>query len=475
MAAVTRTRRAEIQAAAARIRRAGQRSAHSTQRTARAIRAQLPEVTALEAWRLALGWSRAVAVQEIVTACLAAGLPEPGLTEPMLCRWEHDPRERPSSEYAVMIGHAYGAPLPALGLTRHARAITSPQGAAIHYGRPDRPSPSPTTGEPMTTAASLPAVRESLHLALQVDPSAGPAVLEAAEAAVEHYALHYSRHPPHALFAEVRDTRGLLTGLLDQGRPPGTELLRQLGWLSGLLGNLAHHLGDSTGARVHLTTAAHLGHRSGDARLLAWAHGAHSMTARASDHHQAAVASARRGLDAAPTALVHAQLGAWALAPALAARGDHAGAVAAWLAAEEAMADARREEPGRWGYDLAEHRLHGAELHLVLNEPTAAAPLAEESVAATTAGTPGWAAATLLLARTEATAGDGDDAAARACAVLDAVPVNRLRATSRARLTHLTHDLAGLRTASVVELHDRLRALPAPIGLHGQPAPTDQT
>ncbi|SOD62128.1 hypothetical protein SAMN06297387_104298 [Streptomyces zhaozhouensis] len=424
---------------------------------------------------MALGWSRAVAVEEIVMACLAAGLPEPGLTEPMLCRWEHDPRERPSADYAVMIGRAYGTTLQALGLTRHARAITSPRPSDIHYGRPDRTSPLPTTGEPMTTAAGLPAVRESLHLALQVDPSAGAAVLEAAEAAVEHYALHYSRHPPHTLFAEVRATRGLLLGPLGRDSQPSSGLLRHLGWLSGMLGNLAHHLGDDTGARVHLSAAAHLGNRSGDARLLAWAHGAHSMTLRASGHHEAAVRSARRGLEAAPNVLVRAQLNAWALAPALAARGDGEGAEAAWRAAENAMAAAPGVEPGRWGYDLAEHRLHGAELHLTLSQPVRAAPLAEESVAATVSGTPGWAAATLLLARAEAAAGEGGDAAARALAVLDRVPANRLRATSRARLAQLGSDLAGLQAAAVVELRDRLRELPAPITPHGRPAPADQS
>ncbi|MER6307653.1 hypothetical protein [Streptomyces sp. NPDC001657] len=48
----------------------------------------------------------------------------------------------------------------------------------------------------MTTSAGLPAVRESLHLALLADPAGSSAVTELAEAAVEHYALNYSKHPP---------------------------------------------------------------------------------------------------------------------------------------------------------------------------------------------------------------------------------------------------------------------------------------
>lgn len=474
MAVVTRSRRAAIQREAAQIRRDGQRRGQRTQRIAATIRRELPEVSALEAWRLALGWSRAEAIEQIARCYRADGLHPPGPTESMLCRWEHDPRDWPGPEYAVMIARAYGATLQDLDLTRHPAVCTLTQAAAVRYGRPDRAAPPPTWGEPMTTAAGLPAVRESLHLAMLADPGAGPDVLETAQAAVDHYALGYSKHPPHVLFGEVRAVRELLAAPLADNSRDDAELHRILGWLSALLGNLAYHLDDHTGARVHLATAARLGDRVGDARLVAWSYGAQSMVARARHQPAAAVVFAERGRAAAPTPLARAQLLGWALLPSLAAQGRAEDAENARRAADEALATASGDEPGRFGYDFAEHQLHQAEAYLALGQPERAAPLAETSADACTTGTPGWAAATLLYARAEAV-GQPADAAARALDVLERVPVNRLRATSRARLAALDEDLTGVHTGPVSDLRDRLRALPAPIDPHGRPAPADQS
>ncbi|TDC73375.1 Twin-arginine translocation pathway signal [Streptomyces hainanensis] len=437
------------------------------------MRIALPEVSALEAWRLALGWSRAVAIEQIVQCYRDEDLRPPGLTESMLCRWEHDPRERPGFEYTGVISRAYGASLVDLELTRHAVPFTTAKDTAIRYGRPDPAMP--PMGELMTTEAGLPAVRESLRLALLVDPSGGPAVLDAAEAAVEHYALGYSKHPPHVLFSEVRAAREFLTEALAAGTRDRTELHRLLGWLSGLLGNLAHHLDDNTGARVHLTAAATFGGQSGDAKLTAWAFGARSMTARARHRPDMAVEFAERALAATSTPLARAQILGWALLPSLAAQGRAPDAEDARRRADEAMEAAGGEEPGRFGFDVAELRLHEAEAYLALGQPDGARPLAEASAAGCVPGTPGWAAATLLLARTEAAASRHSDAAARALDVLDQVPTNRLRATTRARLATLDEELAGVATSAVRDLHERLRVLPPPVDPFGRAAPPDQT
>lgn len=58
---------------------------------------------------------------------------------------------------------------------------------------------------------------------------------------------------------------------------------------------------------------------------------------------------------------------------------------------------------------------------------------AEASAAACTLGTPGWTAATLILAQAEAS-NQPADAAQRHLDVLDRVPPSRLRATARIRL-----------------------------------------
>ncbi|WP_329078093.1 hypothetical protein [[Kitasatospora] papulosa] len=252
----------------------GQRLQHDTAHIASTIQNTLGEVNALEAWRFALGWSRAQTVAQIAGLYLADGLRPPGLSEPMLCRWEHDAAERPGPEYTVMLCRAYGASPEQLGLAPHTNA---PFGqAVIRYGQPETTAYSKGSWEgmePMTTAAGLPAVRESLHLTLLADPQGSVGTAELAEAAVEHYALNYSKHPPQILFDEVRRVRQLLTPVLQAG--PGTsygvDLQRQVGWLSALLGNLAFHLDDLTGARTHLSAAAAWGERTGDVRLAAWA------------------------------------------------------------------------------------------------------------------------------------------------------------------------------------------------------------
>ncbi|MFJ5726039.1 hypothetical protein [Streptomyces sp. NPDC093149] len=83
----------------------------------------------------------------------------------------------------------------------------------------------------MTTTAGLPAARESLHLTLLADPQGSAGTAELVEAAVEHYALNYSKHPPHVLFNEVREVRQLLTPVLQTGPGAsyGVDLQRQVG------------------------------------------------------------------------------------------------------------------------------------------------------------------------------------------------------------------------------------------------------
>ncbi|WP_327434720.1 hypothetical protein [Streptomyces sp. NBC_01236] len=97
---------------------------------------------------------------------------------------------------------AYGARPQQLGLDRRRPASES---IASRYGRAHTAANDgygPHEQEPirMTTDAGLPAVRESLYLALLANPESGPLVVDLAEAAVEHYALNYSKHPPeHAV------------------------------------------------------------------------------------------------------------------------------------------------------------------------------------------------------------------------------------------------------------------------------------
>ncbi|MCL6281710.1 hypothetical protein M3398_31090 [Streptomyces albidoflavus] len=271
MATITRARRAEIQRESLRIRMRCQRERHTVERTVTEIRTALPEVTRLEAWRLALGWSRAETIEQIANLYRGDRLRPRALTDARLCRWEHDPGEWPDAEYTVMLCRVYGARPEQLGLGERRPALSRYRYRQFHLDPTDGHGPHDQEA-PMTTDAGLPAVGESVRLALLAHPDGGALVVDLAEAAVEHYATNYSKHPAALLFEQVREVRQLLTPVMES-RAHADAVKRQVGWLSALMGNLAYHLGDSSGARAHLGTAAAYGSRCGDSRLEAWAWG----------------------------------------------------------------------------------------------------------------------------------------------------------------------------------------------------------
>jgi hypothetical protein len=477
MTTISRSRRAAIKRAATEIRYRCLSGGHGVEDTAETIRSHLPEVRPLEAWRLALGWPCSRTVERVAALYRSRGLLPPGLSEPMLCRWEHRSWERPGVEYAEALCAVYAARPEQLGLGGAAARGEVPDAAATRrYSAGGSEACVVDARESMvtmSTAAGLPAVRESLHLALLAEPQGSAVVVELAGAAAEHYALGYSKHPPHVLFAEVHGARHLLTRALagaGVAEPVAAELRRTVGRLSALLGNLAFHLDDPAGARVHLGTAATYGARTGDARLAAWAWGAQAMVARSHGEHTTALAHADRALALAPAGLARAQALAWARLPSLAALGRHRDADTTLAdAAGELAADPAGQAPGRFGYDDAEHALHEADAHRALGRTDRATACADRSLAATLPGSPAWAAASLVLAQAEATTAPGD-AAQRALEVLTRVPAARLRSTSRARLTALTAALNGADASGVADLRDRVHALPAAIDAHGNPA-----
>lgn len=469
MGKVTRARRAEIQREAARLRAQCQREGRTQERTVTTLRAALPELTALEAWRLALGWSRAHAIREVAAVYLADGLLPPNLSQALLCRYEHGQAE-PGDEYRIMISRAYGASPEQLGLeTRHLWCSTCAAPLPLHYGQRQREEPTTDRKESMTTASGLPAIRESVQWAVQDAPEGSPSLVTLAEAAVEHYALNYSKHPPAVLLDEVRATRNLLsTVIAASDRDTARRLRQQVGWLSALLGNLAYHLDDRAGARAHLTLAGTFGESTGETALTAWSSGALAMVATARRDWDHARRHAEYGLQHAPAGLRRAQLLGWALLPTLAALKRVPEADDVINESDEIMRSAT-ELPGRFGYDRAEHRLHVAEAHLTLERYDRAADVARESIAAAPAETPAWVAATLVLALAEAR-DQPDQAATRALGVLDLIPPPRLRATARNRLTRLGRLLDDSTIASANELTERLRRLPAPIRTDGTAA-----
>jgi transcriptional regulator with XRE-family HTH domain len=316
--------------------------------------------------------------------------------------------------------------------------------------------------------ARLAAQRESIQRTLAAEgPAGGLNAADQLAAAISYYDLNFSRFPPALLAEEVHRTRLLATGMLRHHQPDSTlrELRRSAGWLSALTGNLAFTLADHTTALIHLGTSARLGTAAGDDDLVCWSLGALAMTANAQGRHSEALDLARNAYDYARTPLRRAQILAWGELRSLAALGSQhrADAARVMARAQEQMAgDPHGERDGRFGFDLAELRLHLAESTLALGNHAQARAHALASIARTTTGRPGWAAATLVLARGEAARGNHSDAASLAHLVLDTIPPQAIRETSRTRLRDLDRDLVSVNrlTTAGQQLQERLHALP---------------
>jgi transcriptional regulator with XRE-family HTH domain len=327
--------------------------------------------------------------------------------------------------------------------------------------------PAPRVSDP-PDLSSLTAHRESVQRALETEgPAGGPVTRERLAAAISHYDLNFSKFSPALLAGEVHRTRLLAAGMLRRDQPDSTrmELRRSGGWLSALTGNLAYILGDNASALIHLGTASRLGTAAGDDNLTCWALGALTMTANTQGRHAEALELAGHAYEHAHTPLRRAQILAWAELRTLAALGSqHRGDAGRVMAAaqEQMAADPHGEQAGRFGFDIAELQLHLAEATLALGDHTQARRHAAGSIAHTGTGRPGWAAATLVLARGEAARGNHSDAASLAHLVLDTIPAQAIRETSRARLRDLDTDLVSVPAPSKGgrELRERLRALP---------------
>lgn len=314
-----------------------------------------------------------------------------------------------------------------------------------------RPQATDSYGASVVTH-DLDALVESARLSLHA-PSL--ATCDQLDATVETFALTYSKHPPAKLFNAVHTTRVAVAAALDTypRESVSSRMMGAAGWLSALLGNLSYHLDARSAAAAHWATAVHLGQAVDDCRLVSWTRGAQAMLSRAQGDFAAALNYGTDGLNHATAAGQKAQLLAWAILPATADLGRTSD-VTATLAQALNYMDNATDAPGRFGFDRAELHLHAAEAHLALDDGPGAIHHGDISADLCELGRPGWAAATLTAARGHVTTGDRTAAAHLADTVLNTITPERLRATSRKRLTHLSTDLGP------GELTDRILALP---------------
>lgn len=413
---VCRATRAQLAREASRIRADQQRHGASVPAIADQITRTLP-IAPLEAWRLAYGWTRRHVVEVVGEVYRSDGLAPPGLTTAMLCRWEHG-QARPGPDYVYALARVYGIPPTRLGVPLPVRG-PGWYGHSIPQPRQEQHMP-PEYPELTAVADSV-----ALH-----GTDAGT---ELAEQALEFYTQRYSHFPPQVLAAEVARCRSLL--MADTG--PDTRHV--LGWMSALLGNLAHHTNDPTGALIHLGTAARVGEQAGDPLLAGWALGAQSMVVTSQHRPAEALDLADHAAQHATTPLRRAQVTAWCRLRPLAALGETDSLTEHITQARQNM-DRAEDVPGRFGFDRAEFELHLAEA-LLAHDPAQAAEHARTSASLKRSGSPGWAAAVVVHARAQVGQRAAQDAVALAESVLDAVPSEALRATTQTRLRSLVADL----------------------------------
>lgn len=430
---VTRAARAQLARDAARIRADQQRRGASVPAIAAQIIRDLP-ITPLEAWRLAYGWSRPHVVEAVTQVYQQDGLAPPGLTTAMLCRWEHG-QARPGPDYVHALAQVYQAAPERLGVPMSLR-VSGWYGHRMPQQRQEHLMPS--------EYPELTAVADSIAL-----NGSGAGSGELAEHALDFYNLRYGDYPPAVLAAEVARCRSLLMN----GKLRDTGTRRVSGWLSALLGNLAHHTGDASAALIHLGAASRVGIDVGDTWLAGWALGAQSMVTLSQGRPTEALELADQALTYADTSLRRAQIAAWCRLRPLAVLGNREEVARTATSARRHM-DTAEDAPGRFGFDRAEFELHLAEA-LLAGDSVQATDHARTSVGLKRVGSPGWAAATAVLARAHAVSGAYDGAVEAGLHVLEVVPAERMRSTTQDRLRRLVADVEGCSRAT--ELRDAVR------------------
>jgi transcriptional regulator with XRE-family HTH domain len=114
MAAMTRSQRYQLVRQAHEVRHRCLRDGLAPDGIVEVICRELPEMHALEAWRLAHGWSRAEESARLDALYIADGLAPPRITSAELCRYEHGQR-RPSDERIEYLCRLYATRPDRLG------------------------------------------------------------------------------------------------------------------------------------------------------------------------------------------------------------------------------------------------------------------------------------------------------------------------------------------------------------------------
>ncbi|MEU4576074.1 hypothetical protein [Nonomuraea sp. NPDC023979] len=310
MAAISRARRAALARQARDIRLAYERQGMGAQQVAEAILHQLPEILPLEAWRLARGWSRRRAVDELVALYQAEGRPAPAVNTVMLCRWEHGSVTM-SPDYEHMLCHLYQrsvqqlhpgaatAPAPAES-PQHPKSVTQRHCAAtLHAGSHDDEGTDPMRRRTLLTAAGLSVPLSLLQRfddALAVPPQPERPVEPAQMAQL----LRAARRQFDA--SELTSLMASLPGLLASARETAQRVDTPAGWaLVSASYNLAtdtlNKIGNKPSARLTADRAMLYAERSDDSVAKAASARALGMMLRTQRRPDLATAIMTKGVD----------------------------------------------------------------------------------------------------------------------------------------------------------------------------------
>lgn len=391
---ITRSRRAQIQREATAIRMRGQRAGDATERIVTELRDALPELTALEARRLALGWSRAQVVEQVAAAYIGEGLRPPGLSEARLCRMEHG-QERPGPECAQMLARAYGTSQAALEVTPRCvcgggrrEMLQHPNTATRHDGTTTvRGGGYDDEGTESMRRRTLLAAGLSIPLAAvqRVDDAlALPPRTDSVEPAQIAARLRVAQRQFDR--SELADLVDGLPGLLASATAAAEQVDTPAGWglVAGsyrLATDTLNKIGNKPTARLTADRAVLYAARSDDPVAMAASAKALGMMLRIEGCHDLATAVMSRGVDQLAATGLHTTAQASQYMRLLCARaytyafaGDRARALEGIVEAEHAAA----RVPAMKSASLPFARLYRSNIHYVLGDAGTALHVARD-------------------------------------------------------------------------------------------------
>ncbi|MFI0424036.1 hypothetical protein [Spongiactinospora sp. 9N601] len=300
---MSRARRAELQRRAREIRLEARRRGLGVDDIAEAIVAALPDLLPLEAWRLACGWSRPVALQALAALYQADGLSAPPVNSAMLCRWEHG-TVAVSAGYAAALCRLYQVPPKRLGLPHEGSATTTrgyplrrPPAVTVG-GHDDRQGADPMRRRTLLAAGvSIPAaVLERVDDMLALPPRLGP---RRALPQIQDRLAHARRQfDTSALGDLVAALPGLLTAARDtaeQSNTPGGWAM--LAACYNLATDTLNKVGRKKSARITADRGVLYAERSSDPVAMASSARALGMMLRTGGRHQTGIGVFQQAID----------------------------------------------------------------------------------------------------------------------------------------------------------------------------------